>query len=323
MRGRGRAWLPAALTSGAVLLVTAGIVVALDRPGGPPAGSGPSRSAPAGLDQLLVRDGDTVTASGTVVAAPGRTPRFCAPVPEAAVGSAGPEQPPSCSLGVDLVGADLDRLSDPTAFRGTRWGRAGITGRYAAGAVTVTSQGPPAADPYPTPRPLDPPPCPAPAGGWRPGALDRSALSALSALIEARPSAYGEVAMTYPDGRSGTSGQPTEVALVTTTLDPAQAEHELRTRFDGNLCVQPAVRSRAEVDAVLGRLLPSGGAGHDAALQAYREHQVFESGPDHLAGRVQLALVVLDQAAYAWLRGIDAGTGIIDARPWLRPATPR
>lgn len=145
MRGRGRAWLPAALASGAVLLVTAGIVVALDRPGGLPAGSGPSRSAPAGLDQLLVRDGDTVTASGTVVAAPGRTPRFCAPAPEAAVGSAGPEQPPSCSLGVDLVGVDLDRLSDPKAFRGTRWGRAGITGRYTAGAVRVTSQGPPAA----------------------------------------------------------------------------------------------------------------------------------------------------------------------------------
>jgi hypothetical protein len=81
---------------------------------------------------------------------------------------------------------------------------------------------------------------------------------------------------------------------------------------------------RAEVDAVLTRLLPAAGApGHDAALRACREHQVHQSGPDHLAGQVPVSLVVLDDAAYARLRGVDAGAGVVAARSWLRPTAAR
>jgi len=196
------------------------------------------------LEQLRVRNGDEVTASGTVIAVPGRPVRFCAPAPSRRPGRPGPERPPDRTLGVDLVGADLDRLTEPKTFETTRWGRAAITGRYADGTVTVTTQGPPLDRSHRRTRLPDGTPCPPPAGGWQPGPLDHAGIEALSTLVSDRPIAYGEVVMTYPDGPGLLDSGATEVLMVTITLPPATAELELRAHFTGNLCVRPAVRSR-------------------------------------------------------------------------------
>jgi hypothetical protein len=280
----------------------------------------------AELADLHVGDGDLVTASGTVLVTPGQPVRFCAQVAVALPGYAGPERPPACEFAVALVGADPDRLAAPKAYQRTRWGGAAITGRYTAGTVTVTAQGPPVAEPaaYRRTHLPDRTPCPPPPGGWRPGPIPRDQLDTLMQAIEARPTAYGEAVMTYPDGiptgpmNAPGEPDPTEVAMVTTTLDPVAAELDLRAVYPGNLCIGAAVRSRADTDAVWRRVDPQrvGDAG-------WRRHRVHTGGPDHFAGRVRLSLVVLDDAAYAWLREVDAGTGILDARPWLRPATPR
>ncbi len=331
-------WLLPGLAAGAVALVAAGTAIGLGGRGGAPAGSAapptastdtpagsaapPTGSTPApvrALDQLRVRNGDLVTASGTVLVTPGRPVRFCAPVPVAAIGHLGPERPPGCSLGVDLVGADAGRLTGAKTFGGTRWGQAGITGRYADGTVTVTAQGAPVAQPDPATGLPDGTPCPAPVGGWRPGPLGAGGPDAVTSLVQGRPTAYGEVVMTYPDGPpAGPTAAPeytdaTEVLMVTTTLPLAEAERELRVHFSGNLCVRPAVRSRSATDAVWTRINPSDG-------KAWRRHHVYEGWPDYLAGQVRIVLVVLDDDAYGWLTGAAAGTPSVDAEPWLRPA---
>ncbi|HEY6747369.1 MAG TPA: hypothetical protein VI357_16835 [Mycobacteriales bacterium] len=313
-----RWWLPAA-SAAAVVLVGAGSVLVLRKDGGTPAAApapAPVSDRAATLDQLRVRDGDTVTASGTVLAEPSRPVRFCAPAPVALPGYTGPERPPSCSPSVVLVGADLDRLTEPKSYRGTRWGQAAVTGRYAAGTVTVTAQGDPVAAPDPITGLPDGTPCPAPDGGWRPGPVEQAALSALTTFVNAHPHAYGEIVMTYPDGPPTSPGAgpgpdgATETIMVTTTLPVAAAETELRAHFPGNLCVRPAVRSRADTDAVWNRV---------RFEQEYQRHHAYSGGPDHLAGQVRVSLLVLDDAAYAWLSGAAAGTPTVAADPWLRP----
>ncbi|HST66532.1 MAG TPA: hypothetical protein VLM05_15210 [Mycobacteriales bacterium] len=311
-----RWWVPAAAAA-AVILIGAGSVLVLRRDGGGPAAApdpAPAADPTPTLEQLRVRDGDTVTASGTVVVAPGKPARFCAPAPTAAIGQVGPEQPPDCTLGVDLVGADAARLTGVKTFRDTRWGEAGITGRYSGGTVTVAAQGAPVSVPGPVSSLPTGTPCPAPTGGWHPGPVDQAALNALTTFVQGHPDAYGEIVMTYPDGPpSGPTdapgyGEETEVLMVTTVLPPADAERELRARFPGNLCVRPAVGSRAATDAVWKRV---------QFERDWRRHGAYTGGPDYLTGRVRVSLVVLDDAAYRWLSG--AGAPIVDADPWLRP----
>lgn len=306
-------WWPPAAAAVAVVVIGAGTVLAL-RGGDEAAPSAPPTAAPSAspLDQLHVRNGDRVTASGTIVAAPGKPVRFCAPVAVAPIGRVGPEQPPGCTLGVDLAGADPGRLTDPKSFGDTRWGQAAITGRYADGTVTVTAQGAPVAGPGRAIDLPERPPCPAPAGGWHPGPLPRAGADAVTKIVESRPAAYGEVVMTYPGGRPAGAEAATEALLVTTTLPVATAEKELRAHFAGNLCVRPAVRSRAATDAVWTRL--------QADTGAWQRYGVFEGGPDYLAGHARVALVVLDDAAYGWLTDAAAGSPAVDADPWLRPA---
>ena len=117
--------------------------------------------------------------------------------------------------------------------------------------------------------------------------------------------------MTYPDGPGLLDSGATEVLMVTTTLPVATAETELRAHFSGNLCVRPAARSRADVDAVWTRIRPDDDPG------PWRRHGAYLGHADYVAGRIHLALVVLDDAAHTWLS--DAAP-ILDADPWLRPA---
>jgi hypothetical protein len=317
-----RIWIPAAAAAGVVVVIGAGVL--LTRSGSDPSRAAavpPAAAAPppaARLDDLRGHDGDLVTASGTVLAAPGRPVRFCAPSGGGLPATIGPERPPGCSPAVTLAGADVSRLTEPNSYREVRWGRAAITGRYAHGTITVTAQGTPRRDPNPPDTLPVTPPCPAPAGGWQPGPLSESGRAALTAAVGGHPAQYGEVVVTYPDGPpSGPTAAPgyagtTQVVLVTTTLDPAEAEKELRRTYDGNLCVRPAVRSRAATDAVWRKLSPENGAG-----AVWTRYGVYAGGPDHLTGRVRIDLTVLDDAAYRWLAG---GGEVVEARPWLRPA---
>jgi hypothetical protein len=313
-------WAPVAAAAGVVVVLGAAVAVVATHGGGSTqsAAAAPSATPTPALAGLRVRDGDLVTAAGTVLAAPGKPVRFCAPTASALPGIPGPEQPPGCSPAVTLVGADVSRLADQKAYRGTRWGQARITGRYGHGTITVTDQGVRGTEPAmpETSRPFTPP-CPAPTGGWQPGLLGRSGLDALDSVIQHHPGTYGDVSVTYPGGLpAGITTSPlpagtTQVAMVTTTLDPATAETALRVHYAGNLCVVRTRHSRADTDAVWRKLSPENGTG-----DLWRRYGVFQGGPDYFAGQARIMLMVLDDAAYRWLDGV--GGAMVEAQPWLR-----
>jgi hypothetical protein len=333
-------WQPFAAATAVVLLAGTAVAAVMMLGGGgtsagtPPAAttSGPPAARlPTPLGALLVRDGDTVAASGDVRAVPGKPVRLCAPravmapgyamprsaMPRPAMPRSAPVQVPVaayCDAGVTLVGMDLGKLRDRRDGAAGVTGRAWVQGTYRAGTITVTEQGPPrqpAAEPLPFPTRT---PCDPPAGGWV-RSSDLSGLDELQSFIGAHGDHYGEVVITYPDGPpTGPTDSPayaaTQVALVTTTIDPATAYRELRAVYPSNLCVAPATRNRASVVAVGQRL--------GAAIRRHRD-QISSYGPDFYTGRFWIELDVLDEAWYGDLVRADAGAGILDVQPWIRP----
>jgi hypothetical protein len=323
-------WQPLAAAGAVVLLAGGAVAVAAMLGGGTVPGGGPVSAGGPGrpgeaaapqprtsLAQLLVRDGDTVAASGDVHALPGRPVRLCAPRAVGAIGYAAGHEPLPvyCDAGVTLVGADLHRLAGRAVRAGIVTGRAWIQGTYRAGTITVTRQGAPRQTPTPVPTFPDRPPCAAPSGGWI-HTDDLPGLDQLQSFLAAHPDRYGEIVITYPDGPpAGPTDSPgyvkTQVAMVSTTGDQAAAYRELRTVFTGNLCVTRAPRNRTAVDAAGRRLNP---------MIRSRSNQVSSWSPDYYTGRFHIELDIVDQAWYGQLTTADGGTGVIDAVPWLTPA---
>jgi hypothetical protein len=298
----------------AVVMAMGGGGTAAERPPVLSAAPSPTARPVTSLTELLVRDGDAVAASGQVQAFPGEPVRLCAPRADGLVLFPPDHLPDRCGSGVTLVGADLTKLDGREERKGIVTGNAWIQGTYRAGTITVTEQGAPR---QPAPEPIPFPtrtPCDPPAGGWV-HTSDLPGLDALQSFIGAHGDHYGEIVITYPDGPpAGPTDSPayaaTQVALVTTTIDPARAYRELRTVYKSNLCVTGAARTRAAVVAVGQRLGP-----------AIRRHpgQISSYGADFYSGHFSIELDVLDESWLGDLVRADAGTGILDAKPWLRP----
>lgn len=328
-----RRWLLPGLAAGAVVLVAAGTAVGLSGRDDDPAAAGPGvgtsaaaapttgAAAPAvpATDpaDLLVRDGTQVVVSGQVLALPGRPVRMCAPLAVAAPGyEPGTEPLPDyCEGGVTVRGLDLAAISERKLDRGVVTGRARVEGRYAAGVVTVARQAAP--DPEvqrPSSLP-ERPPCAPPPGGWQPTGQPVE-IDPLTAYLTAHPDQYVDPWITYPGGHPATGDGSTpypavSVPVVGTVLDPAAAEPALRKVHPGNLCVVRVPRSAATLKAVTDRLTRDD--------TGWREHRVYETGPDPIAGTVDVSLVVLDPAAQRWLRQADDRTGAVRPHPWVRP----
>jgi hypothetical protein len=149
------------------------------------------------LDGWVLRDGDAVEAAGRVVAVAGEV-RFEPPLPRHPVYyPPGTEPAPKFSgLGVPARGVELSALHDRFDKDGATEGFATLRGRWDAGALHVTDQGPPQwpVDPR---RQWEDPPCPAPAGGWPHGRENENLElpdelvndSAVATLLMVRPSA--------------------------------------------------------------------------------------------------------------------------------------
>lgn len=317
-----RRWLLPGLAAGAVVLVAAGTVVGLSGRGDDPVAAGPGTTTPAAplpVDpaDLLVRDGTQVAVSGQVVALPGRPVRMCAPLAVALPGyEPGSEPLPEyCEVGVTVRGLDLAAIGGRTLDRGVVTGRARVEGRYASGVVTVTRQAAPDPEVQRPSSLSERPPCAPPPGGWR-ATADPAEIDPLAAYAAAHPDAYVDPWVTYPGGYpttdDGSTPYPTvTVPVVGTVLDPAAAEPALRKVHPGNLCVVRVPRSAATLKTVTDRL-----TGDDAG---WREHRVYETGPDPIAGTVDVSLLVLDPAAQRWLRQADDRTGAVRPHPWVRP----
>lgn len=275
-----------------------------------PAATVVTASPPFAAD-LVVRDGDRVRASGAVVARPGHPVRFCAPAVSPGVPPSFDSGVPSCAYAIVVSGVDIDRLSDAQERGGVRFGNASLTGQWHSGSLSVTEQGPP--DQVISQEPFGPPPCPAPAGGWRAGSEDTRRLAQY--VVDEHPDQFRRPWMSHPHeaAPSEPSQQPVVEVLVVEVVrgDVDAARLELQSRYRGNLCVvlstgRPSIadqeRERAAVLPQLHRLMADPGTGIYGV-----------GGEDSLT----VEMVVLTPDLHEKLTAI--GRDLLDLRPWLRP----
>ena len=295
-----RRWAPVLATTAATLVAVAAVAVlaAQTRDGGEEdvTGAVPTATDPSPAD-LVVRDGTRVRASGTVLAAPGKPVRFCAPATSTA--PAGADLPP-CDHGVVVTGVDLDALAQPVERAGARYGGATLTGTWRSGVLAVTGQAPPEpAAPAGSPAV----PCPAPASGWTAtGPFDGRAVETYVV----------ENADRFRSPWLGRADDGAEVLVVEVVRgDAGAARTELRRRYSGNLCVvsAPGRSSLAEQTATLDRV-------QRVVVDLMRDPAtgVYALGG---AENVIVSMVVLTPDLYDRLAAI--GLTAVDLSPWLRP----
>jgi hypothetical protein len=268
-----------------------------------PSGSGVLR---AGLGEtgsvdvsgLVLRDGDTVRASGRVVAVDGAT-WFDPPLPVPAILYAPGRQPPPrpTGLGVPAVGVDLARLDRRREKQGAVEGWATLAGIWQQERLLVSEQGPPTASVFEGPA-WRRPPCPEPAGGWPEGDVDENL--EVPAELDA---AHGitSVALFRPSRR--------QVVLVVAAEQPQQVEAELRPRYGARLCVVPSRWTRRQIDDVARRLR--------AEMGRFMIYICGESTAEDGQAAVTVELTRVLPALAALARTIPAG--LLSIRPWLPP----
>ncbi|MEV4260123.1 hypothetical protein [Kribbella sp. NPDC049584] len=304
-----RRWVPA-LAAASVAVVAAGIIAVLpnqpDRPQSPPQSFAPSNQQ--ANDELLVKPGDKVQVSGQIIAVPGKTPVFCAPLAVAGIGyPPGKEPAPSCPdpFAVKLNGLDLDQITGMTTIKGVRTGSATVSGIWRDGAIDVQQQSAPIT---PAPTPLPKLPCAAPAGGW-PSKPSNIASPAVKSFLAANAGqVYGPTTY-YPNGTSRNA--PVVMMLGVAHGDVTALRAAFEKVYSGNLCVAPVLMSNADSDRVrteLDKILPRkdlgayqyGGAGMDGA-------------------RAPISLLVYTEKVKAALAPV--GLDLLDLRPDVRPVS--
>ncbi|WP_427889760.1 hypothetical protein ACQHIV_40340 [Kribbella sp. GL6] len=260
--GRWRRWVVPAVAAVGVGLLAAGVVAVV--PEHVAAGGGgaamdsqlPASQAQGGNESLLVKPGDRVQVSGLVIAAPGRTPVFCAFEDGFGVGYAPEDEPaPTCApeFSIGLTGVDVDRLSGARTTKGVRSGRAKLVGiwgeRTGAGGTVRTidvreQSAPEAREPWAFPEL----PCPAPEGGWvsKPSNIYSPAVTAF--LAAHADQVWGPV-IHYPNGHSRNAPVVVMIGVAHGDLDAFRLAFE--KVYTGNLCVAPVRLSRADNDRIV------------------------------------------------------------------------
>ncbi|MFF0343790.1 hypothetical protein [Kribbella sp. NPDC004875] len=263
-----RRWVPA-LAAASVAVIAAGVVAVLPghsatQPASTPAAGGTEgfrgqgvQSSPQAVaqsnDQLLVKPGDKVQASGLVIAAPGKAPVFCPFEGGPDIGyPPGKEPAPSCApeFAVTLKGVDLDRLTEQRTTHGVRSGRAKLVGIWGDRSIDVQQQAAPATPAAWTFPPL---PCAAPAGGWvsKPSNVSSPAVNAF--LAAHADQIFGPV-IHYPNGRSRNA--PVVVMVGVAHGDLTTLRQALEKVYSGNLCVAPVLLSRSDNERIVGAVTP-------------------------------------------------------------------
>lgn len=225
--------------------------------------------------------------SATVLESPGHGPQLCQAVAES--------YPPQCS-GPDVVGWDWATAEGEETASGTTWGAYEVTGTWDGTRLTLTEPpGPPRFD-HPDGGVDLSTPCPEPEGGWP--VVDRAATGdeALARAQERAGSLPGFAGL-WIDRSTG------PVLNVRVTDDLEAAEAALGEVWGGALCVSPAERSLAALQAIQAEVTTE---------------ETTSSSINEPANAVEVLVMVADpdlQADY------DAryGEGAVVVTGWLEP----
>ena len=251
------------------------------------------------LDELVVRDGDWVTASGRLVRVRGREDTwFEPPAPVPAVGGSRVVRPVSPAA-VKATGADFGELANRFEDSGTEEGFATLTGIWSAGHLQVGCQAAPAAGDDRRPRWVTPP-CPAPADGWP--RHDASLRFDLGDLRET--GAAVEVTVFRP-------GQGQEV-LVVAAADQAAVEARMRPQLGPRLCVVASKWTTAELAAVRAHL--------HARHRAWNLLRLGQATGEDGQACIAATLTRVPPEIASWAAAQPPG--IVSLDPWLQPAHP-
>ncbi|CAN5126341.1 hypothetical protein BH24ACT1_BH24ACT1_11460 [soil metagenome] len=241
----------------------------------------------------------------TVLESPGHGPQLCRAVAES--------YPPQCG-GPDVVGWDWADVENEESASGTTWGAYQVTGTWDGTRLTLT-------EPPVPPRAQKPDegvelstPCPEPAGGWQvvdDATATEEALSMAQQRANSLPGFAGlwidqsiNPASSQENPAEGAMNDPTKLILnVRLTDDLETAEAELRELWGGALCVSPAERSLAELQAIQTEV-----SGADVTMSSINQ----------TANTVEVQVTVADPALQA---DYDAryGDGAVDVTGWLQP----
>ncbi len=180
-----------------------------------------------------------------------------------------------------------------------------VEGTYRAGTLAVTKVDPFTPDP-PPPFAEPPVPCPAPAGGWRPGHgytpddPNNDPLNRLIEQVRGKPADYTDVWEGHPEGvPPGGSAPPVMVMVVGTKGDVASTRAELAAIFPGNLCVHRVQYSASELQAIAEQLR------RDSRTPIGVDPLVIEN-------KVRVKVIALDPATSALLDDVGREALIID-----------
>jgi hypothetical protein len=303
---RTRRWGPAVAAAAATVAAVSATVLLVHGRADPDRPDLTDPVAAAAASALVVREGDTVQASGTVLAAPGSAVRFCAPAPQP-LGSTG-EAGTGCAYFVPVTGVDLSALTGATDRNGIRQGSAHLVGVWRAGELVVTRQDPPQ-EQAPEPGPSDSAPCPPPAGGWKSDPDNKWADPAYAAALN------NYVERQHPEQfrRPWAAHQQGARILVVEVVegDVNNARTELEQRYDGNLCVvgqpgRPSIADQHKILSTVGRAV--------SGLMNNPANGIFTSVNDDT---VQPAMVMLTPELYDQFAKL--GFAALEPNPWLRP----
>jgi hypothetical protein len=286
-----RRWVPA-LAAASVAVIAAAALIVLPDGGGEPAGDSSQSFAQgnqAPYDDLLVRDGDQVRASGQVIAAPGRDPLFCAPVPRLTdPGFAkGLESAPTCpaQYAVTLKNLDLAKLAEVKTTKGVTTGYAVLTGTWSGRTIDIREQTKPEVRSTTLEQRLPPDrmPCPAPAGGWKPGQINVDKIAVVK-FLEGRQDQATDPRVLYPNGHA--PGAPEVYTIGVAHGDLAAFRSAFQKVYDGNLCVHQVKFSEAELTQL-------GSAVSDLILKGLG---VYAVGGSSQEDKVDVSALVYDEA---------------------------
>ncbi|MGY4771977.1 hypothetical protein ACXC9Q_34165 [Kribbella sp. CWNU-51] len=300
---RPRRWVPAVAAASVAAIAAAGLTVLPDggKQPAPPNGTSQSfaQDNKAAYDDLLVRDGDQVTATGRVIVTPGQEPVFCAALPMTDIGfTNGKEPAPTCEAqyAVTLKNLDPAGLADAKTIEGVRTGYAVLTGTWTARTIDVRDQTVPQTRSTAAVLefPPDNVPCPPPAGGWKtaPNEIDKVAVSR---FLDTRRDQATDPRLQYPNGRG--PGAPEVYTIGVAHGDLAAFRSAFEKVYAGNLCVHQVKFSEAELmqrGTAVGNLIPKGLG-------------VYLSGGSSEEDKVRVSALVYDEALKTALTPIGLG----------------